>query len=412
MNDLATMVRTAATPARMRAAALAAVRLATPALQPAGRNLVYILSQSSRIGHFGMETQILRTLYESSYDRIVVVTGRLDAPGTNPWIPACAGPKIRFVHTNDFDILLLGQIDGGLQRQPGLDLLLAGPGTVITWFYRHILAGGPVGGLELAPAIEERARSALIKHRVDPDRPFVFFHNRTLGYLPSMAYHRHRTAEVTSYRDSIARLLDAGYRVIRLGEPGLDTMGFDPTEYVNVPDWPDREPAVDLFVCARCAFGLAQNSGPIWIAAAFGRPVLRTNLPFEHLNLPYNDDLSLFKHYRRAGDRRLLRYREILAAGLPALNRAEEIAATGHELVPNSSEELLAGTEEMLRRLGGRWQPDASRQARFRRFGLAYERCLRAHPEGAGQAGAFYGYAYPYGSLAQSYLDTHPGFLE
>ena len=47
-------------------------------------------------------------------------------------------------------------------------------------------------------------------------------------------------------------------------------------------------------------------------AAAFGRPVLRTNLPFEHLNLPYNDDLSLFKHYRRAGDRRLLRYREIL----------------------------------------------------------------------------------------------------
>lgn len=411
MTGFADIVRSAVTPARMRAAAQAAVRLARPAFVPDGRNLVYILSQSARFGHFGMETQILRTLYEGEYDRIVVVTGRLDEPGTNPWIPACAGPRIRFVHTGDVDVLLLGQLDLGLQRHHGFDLLLSGPRETITSFYRHILAGGAVRSLELPPEAEARARSCLMRHGVDPDRPFVFFHNRTLSYLPEMAYHRHRTAEVASYRESIARLIEAGYGIIRIGEPGLERLGFAPRDYADTPDWPDRDPALDLFVCARCAFGLAQNSGPIWVAAAFGRQVLRTNMPFEHLSMPYNGDISLFKRYRRAGDGEFLSYRGILAAGLPAMNRAEEIADSGHEIVPNTPDELLAATEEMLARIAGAWRPDAARQARFRRLGQAYERLLRARPARARQAGGFYGYAHPGGVIAQSFLLAHPDFL-
>ena len=99
------------TPDSMRKAARDAVQLALPHLDRDGRNLIYVLSQSARIGHFGLETQIIRTLYEDAYDRIVIVTGLLDQPDTNPWIPDCAGPKIRFAHTDDLSILLLGQID-------------------------------------------------------------------------------------------------------------------------------------------------------------------------------------------------------------------------------------------------------------------------------------------------------------
>lgn len=396
----------------MRAATTEAVRLVVPHLEPGQRTLMYILSQSDRIGHFGLETQIIRTLFEDEYDRIVIVTPMMSMPGTNPWIRACAGPKIRFVETDNFDIQVIGQIDAGLQRLTSLDCLFARPRSIITRFYRHILTGGEVTSFDLPERVEDIARDSLMSRGIDPDAPFVFFHNRTLSYHPGMAYHEYRTAEIRSYQTSIARLLDAGYRVIRIGEPGLDTMGFPPDAYVNVPDWGETDRAVDLFVLARCAFGLAQNSGPIWVAAAFGRPVLRTNTPFEHLNLPYNDDISLFKHYRHRGSTERLTYGEILDAGIPALLRSEDIDASGWEILPNTQEELLAATEEMLERMAGRWQRNAELDDRFRAMGRAYEARVCADPKMQRFGLDFYGYAHPYGSPARVTLETNPAFLD
>lgn len=311
----------------------------------------------------------MRNLYEERYDRIVIVTPPMSTPGSNPWVRACAGPKIRFVETDNLDIHLLGQIDAGMQRSGNLEILFARPRTMITRFYRHILNGGAVRSLVLSEEVEARARKTLGDHGIDPDAPFVFFHNRTLAFDLKMAYHAYRTADVETYGPSIARLIEAGYRVIRLGEPGLMTMGFPADLYVNVPDWGTSDRTVDLFVLARCAFGLAQNSGPIWVAAAFGRQVVRTNTPFEHLNLPYNDNISLFKHYQPAGSGKWMSYREILDAGIPALLRSDDISASSFEVEPNTPEELLAATEEMLDRVAGRWKPDSAMDARFRALG-------------------------------------------
>lgn len=399
-------------PEKLQETARKVVALAAPQLDRGGRNLIYILPQSNRIGHFGLESQIIRTLYEDTYDRIVIVTGPREESGTNPWITACAGPKIRYVHTGDFNIRLLGLVDGGMQRRPAFDLLLSNPRTTITAFYQHILAGGAVKPLLLPESVEAQARAVFLRNGVDPDEPFVFFHNRTLKYLPGRAYHEHRTADVTTYRDSLAQLIQAGYRIVRLGEAGLDTMGLDPKAYVNVPDWTDNDRAVDLFVCARCAFGLAQNSGPIWVAAAFGNQVLRTNLPFEMLNLPYNDDISLFKHYRPTGSGEAMPYRAILDARLPSFRQVEDIAAAGYELVPNGAEELLAATDELLGRIAGRWHRDTARQQRFQALGAGFAEWARADPDLARLGLTFYGYAYPYGALSQSFLDANPAFLD
>lgn len=412
MSDPLDDVRRSLSPERVRQTARRAVKLAEPELLPEARNLIYILAQSNRIGHFALETQVIKTLYESVYDRVVIVTGPVDAPGTNAWLPTCAGPKFRFVHTVDKDILLLGILDGGMQARPEFDLLLSGPRRTITSFYRHILDGGAVRSLSLPEAVEDRARAVLAGHGIDPDEPFVFFHNRTLKFMPGARYHEHRTADVTSYRDSIQRLNAAGYRVIRLGEPGLDTMGLDPSTYVNVPDWTEMDRTVDLFVCARCTFGLAQNSGPIWVAAAFGNQVLRTNLPFEVLNLPYRDDLSLFKHYRRIGSQARLSYREILDANLPRMTQADEITAAGYEIIPNGAGELLAATEEMLDRIAGRWQRDDARQQRFQDLSAAYAKFIEEDAELRSLGLTFYGYAHRYGAIAQSFLDANPGFLD
>lgn len=412
MTDLDAMLRNLA-PDKLQDTARRIVALAEPHLDRNGRTLIYVLAQTFRIGHFGLESQIIRTLYEDSYDRIVIVGGGGERDsGTNPWIPHCLGPKFRYVYAGDFDVKVFGMLDGGLQARPAFDLLLAHPRSLFIAFYRHILGGGRVKYLELGEEVEARARTTLVSNGIDPDEPFVFFHNRTLDYRPGSTYHEHRTSEIGTYRASIERLIEAGYRVIRIGEPGLDTMGLDPARYVSLPDWPAHDRAADLYVCARCAFGLAQNSGPIWVVAGFGRSVLRTNLPFEVLNLPYTDDLSLFRHYRRIGSTEPLGYRRIIEARLPTFRAAEQIAAAGYETVPNTSEELLAATDEMLDRVAGRWRRDDARQERFRALGEPLDAWLRSDPEFSSHNLAFYGYAYPYGAICQSFLDANPRFLD
>lgn len=396
----------------MRAAAQEVVKLAGPHAAREGRTLVYILSQASRFGHFGLETQIIRTLFEDAYDRILIVTDLMAREGTNPWIRSCAGPKIGFLELDNLDVMLLGQIDAGMQQVGSLDCLFASPRSIIIRFYRHILTGGAVKSLGLPHAVDRIARETLEAHGIDPDAPFVFFHNRTLSYGPDMAYHAYRTATIGAYRPSICRLIEAGYRVIRIGEPGMGTLDLPPDAYVNVPDWADRNPAVDMFVVARCAFGLAQNSGPIWVAGAFGRPVLRTNAPFEHLNLPYNDDLTLFKHYRTTGSTEPMRYREILDAGIPAMLRSEDLVEAGYEILENTPEELLAATEEMLSRADGAWQRDRATDDRFQSLGTGYEARLAADPAMQKANLAFYGYAHPFGSIARVTLEAQPGFLD
>ncbi len=399
-------------PENQQATVVELIKLAVPHTRKDQRNLIYVLSQSSRIGHFGMETQIIRTLFEDKYDRIIILTGALERPGTHRWIPDCAGPKIHFVHTHDFNIMLLGQVNAGMQSYEWFDTLFAMPRTLFLMFYRHILGGGPIKRLELSDRVADRAREIFAHNGVDPDEPFALFHNRTLAYHPEMAYHGYRTATIQTYQASIARLIEAGFRVIRLGEANLDRLDLPADRYVEVPSWEGNDGAADLYVLARCAFGLAQNSGPIWVAAAFGRPVLRTNTPFEHLNLPYNDDISLFKHYRRIGSDEFMNYREILEAGIPLLFMDEDIAKAGVELVENSAEELLAATEEMLARNAGTWRPDMTRQNRFRELGLAYHDRVSADPTLERQQLNFYGYAHPFGYISESFLEANPGFLD
>ena len=53
---------------------------------PNARNLVYILPQTSRIGHFLLELHMLETLFRPIFDRIIVITEQMNKTGTNPWV--------------------------------------------------------------------------------------------------------------------------------------------------------------------------------------------------------------------------------------------------------------------------------------------------------------------------------------
>lgn len=391
--------------------------LVLPHLTPGSPALVYILAQTNRIGHFMIEAQILKTLYADRYDRIIVITPPMHQPGTNALIPACFGDPFVWVAADEPVFKAMGFVDGGLADLQHLHLLLQSPRVLIVEFWRKVAAGTRPAVITLPDQIRERGHAQLRSIGIDPEAPLAFFHVRTADFTDGYQRHAHRSTTVEPYAPSIRRILDAGYQVVRLGEPGLEPPDWMGDGYVSLPDaLPDRGPqdrAVDLTVLADAAFGTAQNSGPIWVAAAFGVPTLRTSTPFEHLNLPYNRDMTLFKRYRDRSDGRFLGYGEILERRLPAVLRDAEFDEKGIDLVDNSAEEIDAATLEFLSLVSGEpggLSPD--RVARFLALGRAYESAIAADPWFRRENLDFYGYAHPFGTVAAAQLDADPGYLD
>lgn len=379
--------------------------LAIPHLVPGEPVLVYVLHQWRRIGHLTIEPQILASMYAGQYRKIVVVTGSLDLPGSNRAIAACMDERIVFVETDWSDVIDLGTADGGLIDLKYFHFLAMSPRSLIIAFWRQVVAGMRPRLLSLPDELRSRARDRLAARGIDLSAPFALFHTRTLNYLPGETHHGHRTASIQRYEPSLRRILDAGYQILRIGEPGLESWERPPEGYLSLPDAFPGDRWLDVVACADCAFVTAQNSGPIWVVAAFGRTSLRTNTPLEHLNLPYNDDLSMFKRYRRVGDDRFLTYREILDQRLPAVFRDADFAARGIELVENSAEDIDRATAEMLAKLRGDWSSDEERHARFRALGEAYEASVRDDPWFIEEDLGFYGYAHPFGWVTRGALD-------
>lgn len=384
--------------------------LVIPHLTPGEPVLVYVLHQWRRIGHLTIEPQMLSTLYAERYRKIVIVTGNLDLPGSNRAVSRCLDDRIVVVETDLRDVIALGTVDGGLIDLRHFHLLAMSARSLIVACWRAVVGGTRPHRLRLPDDLRERAHRALAGQGIDAGAPFALFHTRTMNYLPGETHHGHRTASIGRYEPSIRRILDAGYQVLRIGEPGLETWDRAPEGYHSLADAFPQDRWIDLFACADCAFATAQNSGPIWVVAAFGRPSLRTNTPLEHLNLPYNDDLSMFKRYRRVGDDRYLTYREILDARLPGVFRDADFAARGVELVENTADEIDAATGEMLAKLRGDWAPDMVLHDRFRALGRAYETAIQTEAWFVEEDLAFYGYGHPFGWIARGTL-AEAGFL-
>lgn len=385
--------------------------LVIPHLTPGEPILVYVLHQWRRFGHLVIEPQMLAALYGDRYRRIVIVTGNLDLPGSNRALVECLDDRFVIVETDFRDVLSLGTTDGGLIDMKHLHWLAMSARTLIVECWRAVVAGRRPHLLAMSEGLRARGAARLAEHGIDPAAPIALFHTRTMAYLPDEGHHGHRTAEIGSYDGALRRILDAGYQVLRLGEPGLETWERAPDGYLSLPDVFPGDRWIDLYACAICRFMTAQNSGPIWVAAAFGNTSLRTNTPFEHLNLPYNDDLSLFKRYRRAGADRFLTYREILDARLPGTFRDADFAELGIELVENTPDEVDAATAEFLTKLDGTWKPDPDKHERFRALGRDYEAAIGTEGRFVSETLDFYGYGHPFGWVARGTLGLE-GFLD
>lgn len=207
---------------------------------------------------------------------------------------------------------------------------------------RQMDGGGPL--LTLSDAETDRGRTALADLGMPGDAWFVCLHARSAAYMSDAGvddrHNTHRNSDIRSFAGAAQRIADRGGWIVRIGASGTAPLPAWP----NTIDLPHRRPWadwLDVFALGGCRFFLGDSSGPVAVAATFGRPIVAVNL---QLGSPSTwMDLHIPKLYRRDG--RLLTISEAIEAGLLMRQRP---LPEGIEAVDNTAEDIETAVSEYL----------------------------------------------------------------
>lgn len=239
--------------------------------------------------------------------------------------------------------------------------------------------------LAFTPEEEERGKSGLREMGIEPDSRFVCFHARD-GMWIRRAHPRvvsvygdwtlaeSRNSFTGNYLLAAEKLTDLGYYAIRMGKYVAEPIS---TPNPRVIDYATifHSDFMDVFLSARCAFFIGQDSGMTSLPMIFRRPMALVNIfPLEQMDYCTNKpNIFIPKMLYSAEKGRLLTFRETMEFGLGGsyLKTPEDQAICERlslEIVENTPEEIAGVALEMHQNLQSIFEStdeDEQLQSRF-----------------------------------------------
>ena len=179
--------------------------------------------------------------------------------------------------------------------------------------------------------------------------------------------HAFRDADILDARPAIAKIVECGGWVIRLGDPTMKPL----PEMAHVIDYahsPLKSDWMDVFLLSQCRFMIGTTAGPSAVAATFGVPIVMTNVVPQPFRAFSKNDIFLPKLYRAPREHRYLGFREAMEPPLRWLWNGNLLAERGLEAVASASDDILDAVVEMIERLGGELIYSAAEDAAQARY--------------------------------------------
>ncbi len=196
---------------------------------------------------------------------------------------------------------------------------------------------------------------------------FVCIHCREDRYSPN-AEHLHRNADIATYDQAVAAILDRGGWCIRVGESSTKVSESSHSKIIDYAHSRLKSDRMDVFLCAACRFFLGNTSGLFCLASLFGRPCAQAHMiPMACLPLT-EKDLSIFKLLRSRETRSILTFQQVFDSPIANYQRTQPYKEQGIEWIDNTSEDIYELTCEMLDILDEKVdyiEADSERQRRF-----------------------------------------------
>jgi putative glycosyltransferase (TIGR04372 family) len=234
-----------------------------------------------------------------------------------------------------------------------------------------------------------KAEEGLESHGLPRNAKFVALHIREGGVLGDP-----RTQPIESFFSAINEITGNGYWVVRIGDKSMAALPIMPMVIDLVPR---KNSARELhaFVLARCEFYIGTQSGPSWIPRVYGKPSLITNLLDVGTYAPRGPRGSIYipkKYINGKGE--ALTLSQMFSQGLAFSSlMLQELKNKGLRLEPNSSEEILEATKEILESVMQKKKAPSS-------FAESVNLIRRTYDSPT------------WGDFSESYLSNNPGWLK
>lgn len=389
-----------------------------PELKQEGRTALHIMPLAWRIGHLAMEPHAFWELFGDDHDRLVLLTPDASfAPpsrGLRPILQNVAHLK----ETADGDILLMGQMDAGILNIGPLTWYQRGPIGLLDDYIRLLNeAGRQPRHFSVPETVSAEAQAFCEKRGISSSDQIVVLNVRDHNFLPDQTTHFYRAADIATYESSVRYLLDKGYWVLRTGVSGSVDAPFAHPRYLDIWKEQDYTDLLDPGLIARARFGITCSSGPEAIFRILGVPQLMVNGVLQSGMWMNPKDKLVFKTYYTINDGRPAKLNALLMQGATLFSDRENIAKCGFAVEDNTAEEILQAVIEMDASLANEHHPDKTANQRFLKIGSDYQAFLSStghptDPRSITRRQTQFGYALPWTQLADSYVTSHPEFLE
>lgn len=211
---------------------------------------------------------------------------------------------------------------------------------------------------------------------------WICLHNRDSSYLEKtfpkidFSYHDYRDFSVKNMEEVANFFAEKGIYVFRMGSIQNENLYTKNSKIFDYAHLEIRNPLLDIFLLSSSIFYLGSTSGLMNVSSGFKRKCYGINyvLPwFTRTHVPY---LFIFKKIRNKKNNYFLTLNEILDSDFCEKIQSNEIQKFGHELVENSSEEILSiGMEAYNESIGKEVYDDESREllAKFKSIYHKYQ---------------------------------------
>ncbi|WP_339850632.1 TIGR04372 family glycosyltransferase [uncultured Nisaea sp.] len=390
-----------------------------PYLAQKGRTALYILPLAWRIGHFAMEPHAFWELYGEGHNRLVILTPDKASAQLSLGVRSILENFVDLVETTDTAFRRMGQVGAGIMRSNQLTWNQRGTTGLIDDYIKALMRPGRrPRHFPISQEVTNATNNFLEALGISSTDRIIVLNVRDLNFLPELTVHGFRAADIATYKPAVEHLIEEGYKVLRIGVDDSIPLDLKHPHYREVWKEPGYSTLLDPGLIARADFGITCSSGPEAVFRVLGVPQLQVNGVLQCGMWMNERDKLLFKTYRKIDGHRIASYRELLDAHVAARRAtAEALGECGYYIEDNTADEILAAVMEMQQALSNEHAGDLTARKRFLEIGENYHAVLAAggepvDPTSISARQTQYGYALPWTQLADSYLETHPDFLE
>jgi putative glycosyltransferase (TIGR04372 family) len=181
---------------------------------------------------------------------------------------------------------------------------------------------------------------------------------RAVDTMRNWDYHDYRDSKIADYEAMVARFVERGYAVVRMGRIVESEMHIESQMVIDYANSSVRSDFGDLWLFAHCAFCISTPTGMDGLATTKRRPMGFVNIaPSASLTLGSVSKLVMFKDIVDVETGEVLGLLDERRMQAMIFNHISEVTAMGLEFRDNTPAELAAFAVEMVDLLEGRWQP-------------------------------------------------------